>query len=65
MSAANVPEGLKSITPYLQRAAQLQGREPIVSYYANYYAAKLAIPKAGQDASNRAFVVELLDTLEK
>ncbi|ORZ11655.1 Vta1 like-domain-containing protein [Lobosporangium transversale] len=55
MSAANVPEGLKSITPYLQRAAQLQGREPIVSYYANYYAAKLAIPKAGQDASNRAF----------
>ena len=33
MSAANVPEGLKSIAPYLQRAAQLQEREPIVSYY--------------------------------
>ncbi|KAF9114281.1 hypothetical protein BGX27_011259 [Mortierella sp. AM989] len=65
MSAANVPEGLKSITPYLQRATQLQEREPIVSYYSNYYAAKLAIPKAGQDNSNRVFVVELLDTLEK
>ncbi|KAF8983717.1 hypothetical protein BGZ46_009679 [Entomortierella lignicola] len=57
MSAPNVPEGLKSIAPYLQRAAQLQ--EP------NYYAAKLAIPKASQDTSNKAFVVELLDTLEK
>ncbi|KAF9357597.1 hypothetical protein BGX26_003441 [Mortierella sp. AD094] len=68
MSAANVPEGLKSIAPYLQRAAQLQEREPIVSYYCtvttNYYAAKIAIPKAGQD-NNRAFVMELLDTLEK
>ncbi|KAI8602531.1 Vta1 like-domain-containing protein [Dissophora ornata] len=65
MSASNLPEGLKSIGPYLQRAAQLQERDPVVSYYANYYAAKLAIPKAGQDNANRAFVVELLDTLEK
>ncbi|KAG0370894.1 Vta1 like-domain-containing protein [Gamsiella multidivaricata] len=65
MSAADVPEGLKTIAPYLQRAAQLQERDPVVSYYANYYAAKLAIPKAGQDNSNRVFVVKLLDTLEK
>ncbi|KAF9435854.1 hypothetical protein BGZ76_005377 [Entomortierella beljakovae] len=65
MSANNVPEGLKSIAPYLQRASQLQEREPIVAYYSNYYAAKLAIPKAGQDNSNRMFVVELLDSLEK
>ncbi|KAG0004059.1 hypothetical protein BGZ80_008901 [Entomortierella chlamydospora] len=68
MSAANVPESLKSIAPYLQRASQLQEREPIISYYCivttNYYAAKIAIPKAGQD-NNRAFVMELLDTLEK
>lgn len=33
MSAANVPEGLKNITPFLQRAAQLQERDPVVSYY--------------------------------
>ncbi|KAI1309980.1 hypothetical protein EDD11_003929 [Mortierella claussenii] len=65
MSAANVPDGLKNIAPYLQRAAQLQDRDPVVSYYANYYAAKLAIPKAGQDNSNRTFVVQLLDTLGK
>ncbi|KAG0325685.1 hypothetical protein BGZ99_000275 [Dissophora globulifera] len=65
MSAPNVPPGLKSIAPYLQRAAQLQERDPVVSYYANYYAAKLAIPKAGADNSNKLFVVELLDTLEK
>ncbi|GJJ74526.1 vacuolar protein sorting-associated protein VTA1 [Entomortierella parvispora] len=61
--AANVPEGLKNITPFLQRAAQLQERDPIVSYYANYYAAKLAIGKASKD--NRDFVEALLNTLEK
>ncbi|KAF9336644.1 hypothetical protein BG006_007970 [Podila minutissima] len=63
MSAANVPEGLKNITPFLQRAAQLQERDPVVSYYANYYAAKLAIAKASKD--NRAFIDELLNVLEK
>ncbi|KAF9151674.1 hypothetical protein BG015_006377 [Linnemannia schmuckeri] len=65
MSAANVPEALKSITPFLQRAAQLQEREPVVSYYSNYYAAKLAIQKASKDNSCRPFIVELLDVLEK
>ncbi|KAF9425291.1 hypothetical protein BGZ94_007677 [Podila epigama] len=63
MSVANVPEGLKNITPFLQRAAQLQEREPVVSYYANYYAAKLAIQKASKD--NRALIDELLNVLEK
>ncbi|KAG0038390.1 hypothetical protein BGZ82_000348 [Podila clonocystis] len=63
MSAANVPEGLKNITPFLQRAAQLQERDQVVSYYANYYAAKLAIAKASKD--NRAFIDELLNVLEK
>ncbi|KAF9096781.1 hypothetical protein BGX23_010469 [Mortierella sp. AD031] len=65
MSVANVPEALKSITPFLQRAAQLQDREPVVSYYSNYYAAKLAIQKASKDNSCRPFIVELLDVLEK
>ncbi|KAF9127512.1 hypothetical protein BGW39_005813 [Mortierella sp. 14UC] len=65
MSVANVPEALKSITPFLQRATQLQEREPVVSYYSNYYAAKLAIQKASKDNSCRPFIVELLDVLEK
>ncbi|KAG0206293.1 hypothetical protein BGX28_002239 [Mortierella sp. GBA30] len=65
MSAANVPEGLKSITPFLQRAAQLQDRDPVVSYYSNHYAAKLAIPKMGKEAANRLFIEELLNVLEK
>ncbi|KAF9959025.1 hypothetical protein BGZ70_008988 [Mortierella alpina] len=51
MSVANVPEGLKNITPFLQRAAQLQDREPVVSYYCN--------------ANNRAFIEELFGVLEK
>ncbi|KAK3841453.1 MAG: Vta1 like-domain-containing protein [Linnemannia gamsii] len=65
MSVANVPEALKSITPFLQRAAQLQEREPVVSYYSNYYAAKLAIQKASKDNSCRPFIVELLVVLEE
>ncbi|KAG0263782.1 hypothetical protein DFQ27_001607 [Actinomortierella ambigua] len=63
MSAGTVPEGLKVITPYLQRASQLAEKEPIVSYYSNYYAAKLAIQKANKD--NRVFIDSLLSTLEK
>ncbi|KAG9320999.1 hypothetical protein KVV02_003977 [Mortierella alpina] len=64
MSVANVPEGLKSITPFLQRAAQLQDREPVVSYYSNHYALKLALPKV-REANNRAFIEELFGVLEK
>ncbi|KAG0245485.1 hypothetical protein BGW41_000112 [Actinomortierella wolfii] len=63
MSAIPVPEGLKVITPFLQRANQFADKEPIVSYYSNYYAAKLAIQKANKD--NRAFIDNLLSTLEK
>ncbi|KAF9565474.1 hypothetical protein EC968_004150 [Mortierella alpina] len=64
MSVANVPEGLKNITPFLQRAAQLQDREPVVSYYSNHYALKLALPKV-REANNRAFIEELFSVLEK
>ncbi|KAF9926483.1 hypothetical protein FBU30_003954 [Linnemannia zychae] len=65
MSLANVPEALKNIKPFLQRAIQLQEKEPIISYYSNYYAAKLAIGKASKDNNCRPFIVELLDLLEK
>lgn len=41
--AANVPEGLKNITPFLQRAAQLQERDPIVSYYGTAHFLKRAM----------------------
>ncbi|CAO3566220.1 unnamed protein product [Mortierella alpina] len=64
MSIANVPEGLKNITPFLQRAAQLQDRDPVVSYYSNHYALKLALPKV-REANNRAFIEELFGVLEK
>ncbi|KAF9356242.1 hypothetical protein BGX34_010021 [Mortierella sp. NVP85] len=62
-AAANLPDELKHIGTYLQRAAEIQERDPIISYYATYYAAKLAVPKTNQ--SNRATVEQLLVTLEK
>jgi vacuolar protein sorting-associated protein VTA1 len=36
-TAENVPEDLKAIAPYLQRAAELKEREPIVAYYCTFF----------------------------
>jgi vacuolar protein sorting-associated protein VTA1 len=55
----------KSIQPFMQRAQELSGREPVVSYYCHFYAAKLAIESPVKSPSSQAFLTELLDTLEK
>ncbi|CAO3626921.1 unnamed protein product [Cunninghamella echinulata] len=41
----DIPEELKYLAPYVQRGQELAAREPIVSYFAQYYAVKLAISK--------------------
>ncbi|KAI9355957.1 Vta1 like-domain-containing protein [Zopfochytrium polystomum] len=60
-----VPEDLKFISGFLQRAEELQTRDPVVSYYCNYYAAKLAIERNAQSHQSQAFLMNLLDVLEK
>ncbi|KAG2175301.1 hypothetical protein INT44_007789 [Umbelopsis vinacea] len=60
----SVPEELKYLQPYLQRSQELQSREPVVSYYAKYYAAKLALSKGPKNKNTEKFVISLLDELE-
>nr|CAG8488594.1 5773_t:CDS:2 [Entrophospora candida] len=61
-----LPNELKFISPYLQRAQELQQREPIIAYYCNYYAAKLAIEKGTKEkGESQNFLFKLLDVLEK
>ncbi|KAJ2958956.1 hypothetical protein NQZ79_g5545 [Umbelopsis isabellina] len=58
------PEELKYLLPYLQRAQELQTREPIVAYYAKYYAAKLALSKGPKNKNTEKYILSLLDELE-
>ncbi|KAI8373404.1 Vta1 like-domain-containing protein, partial [Choanephora cucurbitarum] len=59
-----VPTELKFISPYIQRAQELANREPIVSYYAQYYAAKLAMAKGPRTKETKEYLFHLLDALE-
>jgi len=58
------PDGLKFTLPYLQRAAELKGRDPIVAYYCGFYAANLAMQRGyPKTPENDAFLMALLDEL--
>ncbi|KAJ3053622.1 hypothetical protein HK097_003815 [Rhizophlyctis rosea] len=61
------PEELKFINTYLQRANELQAKEPIVAYWCKYYAAKLALEKGGDQKSKEAktYLLHLMDDIEK
>ena len=58
-------EDFKFIQPFLQRATELKTREPIISYYCNFYAAKLAIESPVKTKESQVFLMGLLDDLEK
>ncbi|ORZ01184.1 Vta1 like-domain-containing protein [Syncephalastrum racemosum] len=60
-----IPADLKFIAPYVQRGRELDGREPIVAYYAIYYAVQLAIGRGANSPESKAYVSKLLDTLEE
>ena len=59
------PTELKFIQPFMQRAAELKNRDPIVSYYALYYAAQVAIEKGVQSEESKGYLLALMDNLEK
>lgn len=59
-----VPDELKYILPYLQRASELKARDPVVAYYCGFYAANLALKKGySKTPENDAFLLALLDEL--
>lgn len=59
------PEELKFTTTFLQRAKELQAKEPIVSYYCKLYACKLSIEKSPKSPEAKSFLLTLMDELEK
>ncbi|KAJ3829837.1 DUF605-domain-containing protein [Lentinula raphanica] len=60
-----VPPPLKSISPYLQRAAELHQKDPVIAYWCAYYAAQVGISLKAKDDASRTLLLELLDVLEK
>lgn len=66
---SEVPESLKFIQNYLLRAKEVETKDPIISYYCRFYAAKAAIEKI-QDGTSKnkeaeVFVLGLMDQLDK
>ena len=59
-----VPAELKPITAFVQRADELKVSEPVVAYWCTYYAAQLGIAQGAKGVAARAFLGELLGTLE-
>ncbi|KAJ2491348.1 hypothetical protein IWW37_002337 [Coemansia sp. RSA 2050] len=69
----NNPAYFKLVEPYVQRAQETSGVDPVVSYFCKYYAARLAITSGnsaagggsgGSSGSGDAFLSRLLDELE-
>ncbi|KAI9492028.1 Vta1 like-domain-containing protein [Zychaea mexicana] len=60
-----IPADIKYIAPYIQRGQELSERDPIVSYYAQYYAVKMAISKGPSNKETNAYLSQLLDKLEQ
>ena len=64
MQQPSVPPELRAIQPFLQRATELKGRDDVMAYYCNYYAAKLAIAAKPTSKDANAFLSALMDQLE-
>ena len=61
-----VPISLKAIKPYLERANELQSKDPVVAYHCRLYALQEAMRiRATLPKEDMGFVMGLMDTLEK
>ncbi|CAG8492404.1 17853_t:CDS:2 [Racocetra persica] len=65
MTLPTLPEELKFINGFLQRAQELRNREPVIAYYCNFYSVKLALEKGTKSKESKAFLARLLDVLEE
>ncbi|GBB88892.1 hypothetical protein RclHR1_01550026 [Rhizophagus clarus] len=64
-SLPSLPEELKFINPFLQRAQETRKKEPVISYYCNFLSAKLALDKGTKSHESKLFLAKLLDILEQ
>ncbi|KAI0721387.1 Vta1 like-domain-containing protein [Cerioporus squamosus] len=65
LSLPPIPPELKAITPYLQRADELQKNDPVASYWCAYYAAQQGIALKVKESAARHFLFDLLGLLER
>ncbi|CAG8566929.1 10319_t:CDS:2 [Dentiscutata heterogama] len=65
MTLPTLPDELKFINGFLQRAQELRNREPVIAYYCNFYSVKLALERGTKSKESKAFLARLLDVLEE
>ncbi|KAJ2386545.1 hypothetical protein GGI23_006466, partial [Coemansia sp. RSA 2559] len=59
-----VPDELKEILPFIQRAHEVAKVDPVVSYFCKYYAVRQAIGKSSREEESQAYLARLMDQLE-
>ncbi|KAJ1894405.1 hypothetical protein LPJ81_005162, partial [Coemansia sp. IMI 209127] len=59
-----VPDELKEILPFIQRAHEVAKVDPVVSYFCKYYAVRRAIGKSSREEESQAYLATLMDQLE-
>ncbi|KAG8762601.1 hypothetical protein FRC11_008556 [Ceratobasidium sp. 423] len=64
MSLAQVPPELKPIAPFLQRADEMRSKDPIISFWCEYYAVKKGLTLKLSGGGGRPFLARLMDSLE-
>lgn len=63
--AVQVPSSLRAISPYLKSAQEYDKRDPIVAYYCRLHAMQKGIKIDSKGKDSRAFLLEMMDQLEK
>ncbi|QRW06530.1 vacuolar protein sorting-associated VTA1-like protein [Ceratobasidium sp. AG-Ba] len=58
-----LPPELKAIAPFLQRADEMRGKDPVISFWCEYYAVKKGL-SLRQSSESRSFLLQLMDSLE-
>ncbi|THG97724.1 hypothetical protein EW026_g4329 [Hermanssonia centrifuga] len=64
LSLPSVPQELKPIASYLQRAEEVKAKDPVVAYWCAYYAAQVGIGLKAKEHTARTFLFDLLGVLE-
>ncbi|KAG9118488.1 hypothetical protein FRC07_006970, partial [Ceratobasidium sp. 392] len=64
MPLPQVPPELKAIVPFLQRAEEMRGKDPVISFWCEYYAVKKGLTLRMSGSESRSFLFQLMDSLE-
>ncbi|KAF8755103.1 hypothetical protein RHS01_05608 [Rhizoctonia solani] len=64
MPLPQVPPELKPIAPFLQRADEMRAKDPIISFWCEYYAVKKGLSLKLSGGGGRQFLAKLMDSLE-